>query len=118
MSEKVWVEVNILGFATRIFASRLDAILRGPADAIFEVERADAVKQIRDKIWENQEGLCIRCSAIITKATMHMHEREFRGRGGEISLVNSIGLCYTCHLGQRGVHPGRQLNFTKSTEKL
>ena len=75
-------------------------------------------KEIRDAIWERQNGTCIRCPNIITKKNMHMHERKHRGRGGKISLENSEGLCYPCHLGVRGVHPEKQLMFTKPTERV
>jgi 5-methylcytosine-specific restriction endonuclease McrA len=68
-------------------------------------------KEIRDEIWKRQEGVCIRCPNLISKATMHMHERVHRGRGGKISLENSVGLCYSCHLGSRGVHPEKRLRF-------
>jgi len=75
------------------------------------------VKEIRLAIWRRQEGTCLRCANLITTKTMHMHERVHRGRGGKISLENSIGLCYECHLGARGVHPEKQLRFTNRTEK-
>lgn len=73
--------------------------------------------QIRRAIWERQGGTCVRCPTIITWKSLHMHERVHRGRGGEISLENSEGLCYECHLGVRGVHPEKQLNFRKRKDR-
>jgi 5-methylcytosine-specific restriction endonuclease McrA len=69
--------------------------------------------EIRDAIWKRQDGLCIRCGDIVTKKTAHLHEQKSRGRGGEISLENSIILCFNCHLGARGVHPEKQIKWTK-----
>jgi 5-methylcytosine-specific restriction endonuclease McrA len=45
-----------------------------------------------------------------------MHEKVFRGNGGEISLENSIILCADCHIlnpNQKGAHGGRQPRFSK-----
>jgi len=80
------------------------------------MEKADAVKSIRDDIWFRQNGECIRCGGEITKNSMHMHERVHRGRGGRVSLDNSVGLCYACHLGKRGVHQEKQLRFGETLE--
>lgn len=71
------------------------------------------VGEIRREIYKRQNGTCIRCPTLITWGTLHLHERIKRSKGGKISLENSEGLCYPCHLGARGVHPERQLRFTK-----
>jgi hypothetical protein len=42
-----------------------------------------------------------------------MHEKVPRSKGGEISLENSEGRCYECHLGEFGAHKNRLLKFTK-----
>jgi hypothetical protein len=44
-----------------------------------------------------------------------MHEVLPRGKGGRISLQNSIGLCADCHIlnpRQKGAHGGRQPQFS------
>lgn len=75
-------------------------------------------EEIRRAIWERQGGTCIRCPSLITWNQMHMHEKVHRGRGGEISLENSEGLCYECHLGELGVHPEKQLRFRKRKDMV
>ena len=80
------------------------------------MEKAEAVKYIRDTIWLRQDGDCLRCGEIITRKGMHMHEWVHRGRGGLVSLDNSLGLCYPCHLGKRSVHPEKQLRFGETVE--
>lgn len=80
------------------------------------MQKTMTVGEIRRAIFDRQEGLCARCGEIITFKTMHMHEIIHRGQGGEISLENSQGLCYSCHLGPRGKHPEKQLKFSKGAK--
>jgi len=80
------------------------------------MEKAEAVRSIRNDIWFRQNGECIGCGEIITRAGFHMHERVHRGRGGLVSLDNGVGLCYDCHLGKRSVHPEKQLRFGETVE--
>ena len=58
----------------------------------------EEVKAIRTTIYNRQDGECLWCSKNITFQQAHMHEQKPRGRGGEISLDNSIILCYDCHI--------------------
>jgi 5-methylcytosine-specific restriction endonuclease McrA len=71
------------------------------------------VGEIRDEIWKRQDGLCLRCGDYVTKATAHLHEVISRGKGGEVSLDNSIILCSACHIGVRGVHGNRRPQWSK-----
>jgi hypothetical protein len=99
----VWVELAFEPphLPVRIFRSSDDAMARYAEikedvfvqETFYEV----AVEQIRHQIWERTQGLCEFCGAIITEKTMHMHEKQWRGKGGEISLTNSFGVCYKCH---------------------
>ena len=114
---KVWVQLGDNGQAVRIFRTQKEMFFECPVDCDASMERAIAVGQIRAQIWNRQNGVCAKCSTLLTKSGMHMHERKHRGRGGEISLENSEGLCYQCHLGARGAHPEKQLMFGKRTEK-
>jgi len=85
---------------------------------VIVMEKADAVRSIRDDVWFRQDGECLRCGEIITKPGFHMHERVHKGRGGLVSLDNAMGLCYSCHLGKRGVHPEKQVRFGETVEVM
>jgi 5-methylcytosine-specific restriction endonuclease McrA len=54
--------------------------------------------EIRHAIYVRQKGHCLWCSKFVTEKQAHMHEKLSRGRGGKISLDNSIILCVDCHL--------------------
>ena len=81
----------------------------GNTDILY-MPKYDAVKNIRDQIWDRCKGECEWCSKIISKDSMHMHEKIHRGQGGEISLENSCGICYECHFGPLG-HGNRAPRF-------
>lgn len=116
---KVFVETDGNSNPIRIFKNNRAALESGVPDLLISIrERRDAVGYIRHQIFVRQRGICYRCPNQFTEAQMHLHEKVHRGRGGEISLDNSVGLCFTCHLKPGGVHPEKQLNFTKRGEKL
>lgn len=72
------------------------------------------VGEIRHEIYVRQDGHCISCNANLTEKMMHMHEKVFRGKGGEISLENSEGLCYRCHIDNKPFgHGKRKPQFLK-----
>lgn len=75
---------------------------------ITEWPRYDSVRAIRDAIFRRSKAECEKCGKRMTSKQMHMHERISRGSGGEISLANSIGICYDCHLGPDGAHGNRR----------
>jgi hypothetical protein len=114
---KVWVQLGDNGEAVRIFKNQKEMFFSCPVDREACMERSVATGQIRAAIWARQNGICIRCPNLLTSGGMHMHEKAHRGRGGDISLENSEGLCYQCHLGELGVHPEKQLMFTKRRDK-
>jgi hypothetical protein len=115
---KVWVQLGENGLATRIFSHQKEMFFECPPEAkSMEMDRALAIRQIRVQIWDRQNGACVRCPALLTWESMHMHERKSRGRGGNYGLDNSEGLCFACHLGEFGAHPEKQLRFTKRGEK-
>lgn len=108
-SEPVWVELRD-GAPYRIVRGGLQG--EPSKGTKFQMmPRTDAVKAIRHEIFLRQMSACIRCGKVFTEDQMHMHERKFRSHGGEISLENSEGLCYECHLGRSGAH--KQPKFTR-----
>lgn len=78
---------------------------------VVEWSRAGAVSAIRAQVFDRAAGHCERCDTPITPSTGHMHEVLPRGRGGEISLANSVALCARCHLGKTGVHANHYPQF-------
>lgn len=114
----VWVEaiqnpIDGSPIAVRIFRNHKQA---QEVECYVEMPRRLAISQIRDAIRTRQNSVCARCPNLITQS-FHMHEKVSRGRGGEISLDNSEGLCADCHIGPRGAHSNRLPQFTKSTER-
>lgn len=69
----------------------------------------DQKQQIRLEIFGRQGGRCLDCDKLLTLPQMHCHEKIFRSKGGEMSLENSIGLCFDCHI--NGRHGNRRTRF-------
>lgn len=96
MSDKIiWVELHV---ETRLPV----AILKNSKHASHvantaQMLRSVATGSIRQQVYERDGRACTHCGAPVTPDTMHMHERLWRGRGGEISLENSTTLCGYCH---------------------
>jgi 5-methylcytosine-specific restriction endonuclease McrA len=70
---------------------------------------SEEIEKIRLLIYKKQNGLCLWCGKRVTWKQAHMHERLFRGKGGKISLDNSIILCSNCHLND--AHGNRKPKF-------
>lgn len=92
MPRMVWAEFGENGLPIRIVKSAKHAVLR-----VAYVLRSMAVKSIRHQIWIRDGKKCTHCGADVSWETMEMHERIWRGRGGEISVANGTTLCYDCH---------------------
>lgn len=96
MSEMAWVELDKDGrFPVRIFKSQKAAMLC--PNRIDYWDRALAVKLIRTALFVRSQGFCELCASVVTLKSGHMHERKFRGKGGEISLENSVFICARTH---------------------
>lgn len=101
---RVMVEV-VSGKITRI-CKRMEPIHGGE---LKEWPRAEAVKSIRQQVFERSQGDCEWCSGPISWKTMELHEVIYRSRGGEIGTANSVALCYSCH--HNDAHGDRRLRF-------
>jgi hypothetical protein len=77
--------------------------------------RVDAIRQIRRTLWARCNE-CAWCGEVVDWNACQMHEIVPRGKGGDISMENSIILCYDCHQGREdSAHGNRKLHFgTKS----
>ena len=110
-SDRVWVEVQITGDldrVIRIFKSE-KAAHRAHVPLIL-MNYGDAVVSIRDQIFYRCKGYCELCGDLVTKSSGHMHEQKHRGKGGEISLENSVFVCMKTH---KREHKDRELHFTR-----
>ena len=106
--KQVWVELNVIGLPVRILKSR-NAALRAEG-VVWQMTRAQAVGAIRRQIFIRSEGYCELCASPVLESSGHMHEQRHRGKGGEISLANSVFICPTCH---KAAHADRNPRFTK-----
>lgn len=95
LDKVVCVELGEDGSAIRIFKSENTAHASGVC--FTKMYYRVAVSQIRHKVWLRCKGECERCGSIINEYSMEMHEKKHRGRQGEISLENSIGICKGSH---------------------
>lgn len=109
-SDLVWVEL-VAGNPVRIFRQAPHLMDLNVA----RMPRAEATKKIRDAVFARSGGECEFCAKPLTLRTMHMHEKQFRGKGGEISIYNSVAICFDCHLGRPDAeHGNRRPRFGES----
>ena len=109
MSKMVWVETDFSNNIIRIFRSRL-ASAGTRWCQIQKRDYADAVQAIRHALFIRSRGFCELCGDIVLEDSGHMHEQKPRGKGGEISLANSVFVCAKTH---RLEHADRNPRFTK-----
>ena len=118
-----WVERDEQARIIRIFRSThssdfSDALAR---NRVFTCPKFDAVGAIRKQIWQRCAGNCEWCGKRITEngplvARMNMHEAIPKGSGGEVSLTNSVGICYDCHFNSPKAHGDRKPQWSKLEE--
>src|SRR5258708_3199639 len=96
MSKIVWVELDLSNRPIRIFKSRL-ATAGGRWCQIIKRDPAPAVAAIRHQIFLRSKGACELCGSLVTEKSGHLHEQKTRGKGGEISLANSVFICARTH---------------------
>lgn len=94
----VWVEM-VDGKVVRIFRNAKDprAIAALSDGTLGLGERAKAVRDIRQAVFARDSYACTHCGKVVTWETGQLHERVWRGRGGEVSLDNCTTLCAACH---------------------
>lgn len=105
----VWVEMGVYEpVYVRIFRNKSAAY--ASQLPIGRVRYGAAVEYIRHAIWDRCKGECEMCASPVIESSGHMHEMKHRGKGGEVSLANSVFICPTCHAQQ---HSDRQVRFKK-----
>lgn len=93
----VWVAIGADGLAERIFKNRKQAVIAGESPGGELMLRSEAVTVIRRKIWLRDNKSCTHCGRTVPWGVMQMHERIWRGRGGDVSVANGTTLCSGCH---------------------
>lgn len=127
----VLAEINDRGEAVRIFRTVKASFLL-PVESVAEFTKALAVGQIRRQVFAragctpHQAGNCEWCGSSIfwssgSYNSGEMHEVVPKGRGGEVSIANSVAICRNCHTvspdsahGNRRWHSSK-INSTKET---
>jgi 5-methylcytosine-specific restriction endonuclease McrA len=103
MPKLVRVEIGPNGLPCRIFR---DHSWKTCENEVQIMDRAKAVGAIRAQVFDRATGdspaggetsECERCGRTIRWETFEMHERVFKGKGGEVSLQNCEALCRACH---------------------
>jgi len=113
MPRQVWVEFGDDGKVLRICKNQKTAV---GFFRIGFVLRTQAVEEIRRQIWERDNKRCTHCGTIVTWHMMNMHERVWRGRGGEVSVSNGTTLCESCHVDDPiAGHGKRKVRFGESS---
>jgi hypothetical protein len=101
------------GLPVRIFKNPKRA-LDFPPEQVAEWPRRDATEAIRRQVFARSKGKCeYGCGRTVTWDTGELHEEKPRGKGGEISLSNSVFVCRDCHRNDDRAHGNRRLHFGK-----
>jgi hypothetical protein len=121
MNNPVWVKISgVTKLPVRIFNVVRDAFEDSGYDLglVIEMERAVAVESIRRAVFTRDNWECTHCGESVTwdgQRKGEMHERQWRGRGGEISLENSTTLCKSCHEHNKVAgHGARKVQWSSS----
>lgn len=121
----VWVKISgvtktpILIFRTVREALSSEAYELG---LVLEWERTNAVEIIRRAVFTRDNWECTHCGQSVTwdgERKGHMHERRWRGKGGEISTENSTTLCGDCHENDKKAgHGNRKPQFAVTRSQM
>jgi hypothetical protein len=103
MKNPAWVKISgVTKLPVLIFRTVRDALNSDAYDLglVIQYEFALAVEAIRRQVFVRDDWSCTHCGNPVTWEGSNkgeMHERQWRGKGGAISLENSTTLCKTCH---------------------
>lgn len=110
LTDLCWVELDLPALnPIAIFKNQKQAILAGVTYG--PMVYGEAVEKIRRAVFERDQFACTHCGEDVTWGGVrrgHMHERVWRGKGGQISVANSTTLCYNCHMNSPAGHGSRK----------
>lgn len=93
-----------------------------PPERVTQMARSVAVGYIREQVFSRAKRgmiiMCEFCGNTITPGTGQMHEKHFKGKGGEVSLDNCVAICNECHIGKTGEHGNRRFQSSKIKETV
>jgi hypothetical protein len=106
-----WVELDpTRNWVVRIFKTTKASLKStGPVELL---SYAEAVSSVRHQLWLRSRGQCELCAVPVSEQGGNMHEKRHRGKGGEISLDNSVFICRVCHM---HAHANRAPRWSKKT---
>lgn len=102
----VWVEVDG-DRPIRILRNHLE-VWKLPLEQVRQWPKSEAVKNIRDQVFDRCKGECEHCGKRVTKLTGELHEMIHKSLGGEVSLDNCRFLCHGCHQGRKDSEHGER----------
>lgn len=126
-SKLVLAEIDERGDPIRIFRNVKDTF-PFPVESVQEFPKAFAVGMIRTKVFAragctlHKPGNCEFCARIIywqsgDFLSGELHEQIPKGKGGEVSVSNSVAICRKCHTGKDGAHGNRRWHSAKLTKE-
>jgi len=89
----------------RILRTNADA-WRLPSETVQQWPRAEAVKTIRQQVFERSKGECEDCGKRITWDNGELNEIVPKSSGGEVSMENCNFICHACHQGRADSYHG------------
>lgn len=98
LTKLVYVELDDSGQILGVITHKKSIQL--PDANVKQLPKAEAVREIRKKVFERSKGLCEWCGQNIIWNSFEMHETTFKSDGGMVSLENSVALCHQCHQGR------------------
>jgi 5-methylcytosine-specific restriction endonuclease McrA len=119
LTDIAWVEVDSAGNPLTIFKNHKQAIIASVT--IVQMVYGVAAEKIRHAVFSRDNFTCTHCGACISlngdgAQRGHMHERQWRGKGGLISMENSTTLCYDCHINSDAGHGMRRPQWSKNVQ--
>lgn len=110
----VRVQLGEAGLPSRIFRDKSWRLL--PEDEVVWMPKKDAVESIRRQVFDKADYRCHDCGNPTNWLSGEMHEVLPKGKGGEVSIDNSVCLCHNCHTGSKNSrHGDRRWQSSKLT---
>lgn len=112
----VWIETDSDWLIVRIFRSKAAMLREISPDnpgRLRQIRYVHAVEALRRRLYLRSRGCCDFCGSVVTESSGHMHEKKHRGKGGEISMENSVFICAACH---KDAHKERSPRWKKRGE--
>jgi 5-methylcytosine-specific restriction endonuclease McrA len=103
---KVYVELEWDGTILRVVKNA--EAWKIPPERLRHWPKADAIRTIRKQVFERAGYMCEFCGKNLTWEGGEMHEKLPKGKGGEVSMDNSVAVCHQCHTGRADSEHGNR----------